>query len=389
MVIGIMSFQSTRLIQARLLRRLSTVTSLADLSGITKQMLSRYEAGTSNPTEDRLRILADTLNFPMEFFLTPARGEHDRPVFYRSMQSALQTDRRRVESVMDLACEVTGFLESHVELPQLSLAPVVQQRSLDSWDRTAIEFAAKRTREHFGFPSGPLPNLTILCERHGVTVIRTEMAERELDGASRWHDTHPVVVLNSTKSPARSRFDLAHELGHLVMHSQPAMPHSQEGVKSSHKVLEAQAHQFAAALLMPPDEFAADLWSYTLDEFVSFKHKWQVSAQAMLQRAFDLMLISSDDYLRMRKQVSARGWQRQEPMESVVHGEQPSVIREALEIVASEVPGGRDLIASSLPLGNLLPEIASAPPNFLEPEKRSNLVDIRSYQQDGRNRARG
>ncbi len=378
---GITSFQPRRLTQARNLRRLHTVTALADISGISKQMISRYESGTGNPTEERLVTLSEVLNLPIEFFLAPVPARNDRPIFYRSLQSALERDRRRAENLIDIGQEVASFVDEYIDLPPNNIPIHALDQNPRLWTEDWPEWAAKQTREAFGFPSGPLPNLTILVERMGILIIRTELAENELDGLSRWDGSRPIIILNATKSAARSRFDLAHEIGHLVMHSQFGSIENADSIKGLHRDMERQAHRFAAALLLPADEFSHDLWTYNLDEFVSLKHKWQVSAQAMLQRASDLHLVSADHYVRMRKQVSARRWRVNEPMEAVVRLETPSVLRDSLEIVATEVPGGIDLISQRLPFGNLLNEVASTTwMPAIQAGTSTNMIDIRDFQ---------
>ena len=58
----------------------------------------------------------------------------------------------------------------------------------------------------------------------------------------------PLIVRNTAKvNPCRQRFDLAHEMGHLVMH---------QGIETGCRLTEDQANQFACALLMPRASFA-------------------------------------------------------------------------------------------------------------------------------------
>jgi Zn-dependent peptidase ImmA (M78 family) len=85
-----------------------------------------------------------------------------------------------------------------------------------------------------------LPSLRQL-ERHGVVVVRTQTFQREVDAFSVNFPGRPVVVLGVDKAvTARSRFDAAHELGHLVLRSE-----SHAGTKEAEK----QAHRFGAAFL--------------------------------------------------------------------------------------------------------------------------------------------
>ncbi|WP_156803215.1 ImmA/IrrE family metallo-endopeptidase, partial [Mycobacterium gordonae] len=118
---------------------------------------------------------------------------------------------------------------------------------------------------------------------------------------------HPVVVLGSDKADrARSRFDGSHELGHLVMHGEQIW-----GMKQ----VETQAHQFAAAFLMPANEIRDQLPT-TVDwpRLFALKQCWQVSLAALLMRARTLGRMNERTYLTAVKTVSARGWRRLEPV---------------------------------------------------------------------------
>lgn len=374
---GIAGFRGERLRQARALRGLVYMSSLANLAGISKQMISRYESGDARPTEEIVQKLASTLNLPVEFFFRELRRGADSPILFRSMKQALKAERQRAQEILELGSEAIELIDEYIDMPELTLPRLNRAGTVQVLTNQYIEGAARKTRDVFGYPSGPLPNLVILAERSGVITIRTELAERELDGLSRWDDLRPLVVINSTKSPARSRFDLAHEIGHLVLHS--FVPKEMLESKSVYDAMEKQAHRFAGALLLPAEEFGNDLWLFTLDELLAIKPKWQVSIQSMVQRAWDLDLISDEDRLRMIKQISARKWRTQEPLEAVVHTEVPSLLRDSLEMIVQEVPEGSDTIRKQLPFGNLLAEVVTAPPGFLTNDAMPRIVDLRSY----------
>ncbi|HUF54708.1 MAG TPA: ImmA/IrrE family metallo-endopeptidase [Dehalococcoidia bacterium] len=116
-----------------------------------------------------------------------------------------------------------------------------------------------------------------------------------------------LLVLGTDKNDrARSRFDAAHELGHLVIHGQLVW-----GIPE----VEKQAHQFAAAFLMPRPDIVSEL-PHQVDWPVLFelKRKWQVSLAALLMRAKTLGLMTEATYLTAVKAASARGWRRVEPV---------------------------------------------------------------------------
>ena len=100
----------------------------------------------------------------------------------------------------------------------------------------APEDAAAALRAYWGIGVRPIGNMVNLLEAHGVRVFSLVEETRHLDGYSLWRNERPYVFLNTVKTPEHSRFDAAHELGHLVMHQHGG---------STHKSAEDEAHAFA------------------------------------------------------------------------------------------------------------------------------------------------
>src|SRR6266508_4411495 len=144
-------------------------------------------------------------------------------------------------------------------------------------------------RASWALPPGPAPNVVELLESHGVAVIRLPLGSVDVDAFSLPLPDHPVVVLGSDKNDrARSRFDAAHELGHLVMHGEQFWGLPQ---------VEKHAHQFAAAFLMPCEDIYTELperadWP----QLFNLKQKWQVSLAALLMRAKTLGRMTDANY---------------------------------------------------------------------------------------------
>jgi Zn-dependent peptidase ImmA (M78 family) len=158
-----------------------------------------------------------------------------------------------------------------------------------------------------GLAAGPVPNVVETLEDHGLIVIRLPLETADVDAFSLPFQDRPVVVLGADKNDrARSRFDAAHELGHLVAHGDQVW-----GVKE----VEQQAHFFAGAFLMPADDIAHELPTRAdWPELFDLKRKWQVSLSALLMRARTLGRMSESQYLTAVKTASARGWRRVEPV---------------------------------------------------------------------------
>jgi Zn-dependent peptidase ImmA (M78 family) len=81
-----------------------------------------------------------------------------------------------------------------------------------------------------------------LLESKGIRVYFIAEDYKNVDAFSVWDENTPLILLNTFKSSERSRFDAAHELGHLVLHK--------HGVPRSKKA-EQDANSFAAEFLMP------------------------------------------------------------------------------------------------------------------------------------------
>jgi len=102
---------------------------------------------------------------------------------------------------------------------------------------------------------GPLLSLpTIATERMGVMLF--VISASEIDGASAFLDGVPYVFV-SARFQGRMLFTLAHELGHLIAHHDPASSFAvvDEDVEAARpnaeRTREQYADAFASALLMP------------------------------------------------------------------------------------------------------------------------------------------
>jgi Zn-dependent peptidase ImmA (M78 family) len=170
-----------------------------------------------------------------------------------------------------------------------------------------------------------------LLEQHGVLVVFSPPQTATVDAYSFDSRVRPVVVLNPIKRDYyRQRFDVAHELGHLVMHGD---------AEPGGRVVEEQAHRFAAELLMPADEIRdllpASMGGNVWTTLGKLKERWGVSMQALLFRARRLGRLGEVSYRNAMTTISARGWRRDEPgLVSAI--EQPSLLPRAVELLAQE-----------------------------------------------------
>ncbi|MEU8205818.1 ImmA/IrrE family metallo-endopeptidase [Streptosporangium sp. NPDC049046] len=316
------AFDRTRLRTARELSKWSQA-ELAKKADVTPAAISQFESGAARPKPETTGLLAELLNVPIEFFHTPMADSHEG--FFRSLRRTSVTDRRHARAIGHVAHDLVLHAADARLFPAHNV-PLIPASGLDA-DITEIEQIAARVRSSWNLPAGPVTDVVDLLEQHGVAVIRLPLGNTDVDAFSLPFADHPVVVLGTDKNDrARSRFDCAHELGHLVLHGEQIW-----GVKE----VETQAHQFAAAFLMPAEDIYDQLPS-RVDWQVLFelKRHWQVSLAALLMRAKTLGKMNDRSYLTAVKTISARGWRRVEPV-PLGRPEQPSALLSFLNSTVS------------------------------------------------------
>ncbi|MFJ2367882.1 ImmA/IrrE family metallo-endopeptidase [Microbacterium sp. NPDC087665] len=321
-------FAPERLTLARQLEGLRK-SELAAQIGKSSTALAAWESGAKRPTPANVAELAMSLGVTPDFFSPRgASRRHETAVpHFRSLRSTSQRARDQAFAFGLLAVDIAEAVEKHVEFPEVNV-PSFEVSFDDEVD--APEEAARRLRREWGLEAGPLKHLVRLLESHGVLVVFSPPQTSAVDAYSFESTERPVVVLNPTKRDYyRQRFDVAHELGHLIMH---------RDAEPGGRVVEEQANRFAAEFLMPEDE----LWpllptamnARAWDTLGALKEQWGVSIQALLFRARRLGSISDVTYRNAVITLTQRGWRRQEPG-LISATEQPSMLPRSVELLDS------------------------------------------------------
>jgi len=184
MSIGASNFKGRRLTHAREARGI-TQTSLADMINISRAAISQYEKGQRSPSSDILKKIANTLNFPMHFFLRDIRIRDSKPVFFRSMSASTKIARLRAKCRYEWLLDIVGYLREFVTLPEVNFPRFEHiPASVSSISDEDIENVANRTRRHWGIGLGPLSNVTWLLENNGAIVARQKLDAKTLDAFS-------------------------------------------------------------------------------------------------------------------------------------------------------------------------------------------------------------
>ena len=332
-------FDGARLTLARHLAglRKSDLSALIDKSATA---VAAWESGAKRPTASTVAQLALSLSVDPGFFAVRASDVASlcTTPHFRSLRATSQLARDQAFAYGQLAVDIAQVLERHVELPAVDIpsCPV----PVDDREGDGPERAAQLVREQWGLGIGPVGHLIRLLEHHGALVVFSPPQAASVDAYSFDSRLRPVIVLNPIKRDYyRQRFDVAHELGHLIMHSD---------AEPGGRIVEDQAHRFASELLLPteqirgllPTSMGGSAWR----SLARLKEQWGVSIQALLYRARWLGRLSDVSYRNAMTTISSRGWRRDEPgLVGVI--EQPSLLPRAVEMLEQEGVGEADLVA--------------------------------------------
>ena len=304
-------FSGPRLVALRELCGM-TQAAVAAEAGITASALSQAER---DQTALSVRNIVKVAQF---FEVTPdalaERREPDlemRPQF-RHLRRTSVREQRKAERFVLATARVAAILRDRVEFPEpfRFTHPVNPEQSIQEVAEE-VEWAAELTRSEFGLPRNePIGSQLIdQLEAGGVTVVRDPETDRDIDAYSAVVGRLPVIVLDGGEGSVwdRDNFNLAHELGHLVMHR--GIAHT-----PGTRTVEAQAHRFAGAFLGPAEALRKVLprrldWN----RYLELKREWGMSMAALIRRARDLDVIGDAMYTRAMKQQSAYGWRKVEP----------------------------------------------------------------------------
>ena len=274
--------------------------TLSDQTGISDRTIARYEKGDSTPDPLTLQTLADELSVnPDYFYSDPWEAVPKEAVSFRR---ASRTSARKIRASLRHAEVIEALytsLERHFDLPSNK----IPDRILSSPSQNAAVL-----RESLGLGLAPIDNIVYVAEMIGVRVASLPSVDAVVDAFSFMRDDRAFIALNQTKTAERVRFDVAHELGHLVLHQ------SDSFVPSEAKEKEAEADKFASEFLMPEARVRQmNLANASFDMVLEAKRYLGVSAAAMVHRLKALDLISDWHYRELNITLSKLGYRSQEP----------------------------------------------------------------------------
>jgi Zn-dependent peptidase ImmA (M78 family)/DNA-binding XRE family transcriptional regulator len=332
-------FNGERLRNARIYRGMS----LADLSTkikISKQALSQYETGQiEEPEMDNLIALSQILKFPIAYFTTKQTLElKTGATFFRSLLSTSKIDRNAQNKRLEFVAQIYSTLFKFIDFPKLNL-PTFKKLDSDLSKKDSIEIIANELRAYWKLGNEPIEDLKYTLEENGIIVIRTDPKTEEIDAFNEKVTINKedmfFIAVATNQNYVRSRFDMAHELGHIILHQW--VEDIETLSREEFKEIEDEANLFASAFLLPKSSFGQDVCfrANDLKYYEYLKEKWGVSIQAMVMRANSLGVISIYQYQTLWRQMAFRGYKTKEPFDRP-YGNDNNLLKEAIELSIKE-----------------------------------------------------
>lgn len=331
------AFDPARLLQARRLHGL-TKSALAQQLDVSAVAIGHWESGANPPRPDHIRVLGEVLDVPIQFFATgrPYARLNESQTHFRSLRRTPAYQRAKAVAFTEQVWELTFALEKRVQLPPVRLPGFsAGEINTSTFSAAGPIHAAQALRAEWGLGIGRIPKVVHTLEKMGVIVTIAPFAGAAtptVDAFSSSHLPRPVVVLTPERARDvnRHRFTAAHELGHLLLHSETVPGDPQQ---------EREADQFAAEFLTPAQTLTPLLPTrLDLHALERLSREWGVSIESLIYRCHELGIVSEAAYrrafqrLNQLRQVSLFNL---EPVDGYP-GEIPSLLRSAFEVAEAQ-----------------------------------------------------
>lgn len=362
-----------RVRQARVLRGM-TATAVMEHMGWRSPRQTRLEQAEAAVVDAaEFDALVALLRFPARFFTTaPVSRVSPRDLLFRAPKSTTVTEKE----YLAVFANVVGDLID--QLNGLEKGPVVALEPLPTG--TDVVTAAAKARSWLGRAEfEPIRYLTYDLEAAGVPVVlRTKrsrstgliewdisdddpvsgLTEKHLGCSARTGEfrQRPLVLVRSVDSWERSRWTIAHEIGHLTLHRHGEVSDDQE----------KEASRFASEFLAPAAAIAQEITDApTLNHLIPIKLKWGISLGALIMHLRESNLIDQNRAATLQRQLytrinadTGRTWGKTEPGWDARSPEQPRLLIKWVEacygasstdfLAALDLIYPRDLLADIL-----------------------------------------
>ena len=298
-----------------------TQKDLAVASKLSQSTISKSERNEIRVSQDQLLAISRSLDYPVSFFeqQEPIWGFGVSGVFHRKRQSIPMLLQKRIQAEFNIRTIETKKLLEDIDIRHKNQFFPANTSDYGD-DIEGAERVADLVRAKWNLPIGPIKNVIASIESAGGIVFKYDLGSPKMDAQSRLVDgLPPLFFAHKDVPPDRLRFTLAHEIGHIIMHSE-----------SPSGNIEGEANRFASAFLMPHNDIVEQLCPFTMNKAMALKAEWGVSIAALIMRACDLGVISASQKQRLFRIMSAAGIRKDEPVD--IAEEEPRTLVRIIEV---------------------------------------------------------
>jgi Zn-dependent peptidase ImmA (M78 family)/transcriptional regulator with XRE-family HTH domain len=316
-----------------------TQLELAALLRVGQGTLSKYETGIGEPPDEFfVSAISNVLGYQASFFSEPGRPYGFPPFHYRKRKKLSGKALGRIVAEMNIRrIHIQKMIVSYEMKPSTLIPEIDRSEYQGSMKRPLnVEDVARTIREMWMLPRGPIPSMVELIEFAGGIVVPCDFGTDHLDAMSQRIDGMPVLFFINMHVPAdRLRHTLAHELGHMILHT--IFPIDDDA-------MEDEADAFAGAFLVPADEVTPQLRRFDLRQLANLKSYWKVSMAALAVRADRLKLITPYQKKMFWMEMSRLGYRKREPNEPPP--ESPRLLKEMVRFHRDKLGYSRSEMAA-------------------------------------------
>lgn len=356
-------FNGNRIKSARLYNGL-TVEELAEKLNVSKQAVSQYENNQTDPPLEKGFTLSKLLHFPLDYFIRESNVDVKiGTTYFRALLRTNSKARTQQKSRLEHIAIIYSFLSKYVDFPKLDLPKF-------EFEKKPKE-AAIALRKYWDLGDDPINNITELLESKGIliTMLNTDTDDidafsqrEEIDG----NEVYIIAVSKNKNSAARFQFDIAHELGHIMLHEWSENIELLDRIQFKNR--EKEANEFASEFLLPSYAYKHDTigLSNDINSYIRLKRKWKVSIAAMAYKNRELGIITQRQYQYLLSVMNKNNMRVNEPLDNILPIHEPSMFNDAVSLLIDAQVFTPSSFIDELSLYGL-------PMDYVEVEKLLNL----------------
>ena len=383
-------FNGDILKQLRLLYGM-TRKELATKLDITEQAVWQFEKNETSPKASVKQKMTNLFGVRSDYFfqMNSISNFYMTSVAFRNEAENTRKATDIQEAYLNTLDRLVIYLESMVTIPNqkiIDLVDIISQKDQDTVSLEEIALFAKRFLE----VSNDNSDLLYQLEKSGIYIFERNMANNE-DAYSIWSNTNkPFIILGIGKTAVRRNFDLAHELGHLLLHRNIDFSTLS---KDEFLEKESEANNFASCFLLPKEEFCKDMTSLVgkrvsnPDNYIDLKRKYSVSIQALEYRAFKLGLVSPSQHGYFYRLIRKNNYKTFERLDDEIIVRRPSKVRSMLNTILSKLLTVDSMFNALKVNERFLSHLLTIQPQFFDKYKKTvsdedrfdNIIHLKNF----------